>query len=94
MIVQNGDSRKDVIALGQSYFAVQTRKMELTEEEFSRLDEDQKNYILELMLEIKINIYLKQLRMLVLKIMESLIMLAIKVCIMVKLLKISLKGRV
>lgn len=26
----------------ESYFAVQTRKMELTEEEFSRLDEDQR----------------------------------------------------
>lgn len=42
LIVQNGDSRKEVIALGQSYFDVQTRKMELTEEEFSRLDENQR----------------------------------------------------
>lgn len=42
LIVQNGDSRKEVIALGQSYFDVQTRKMELTEKEFSRLDENQR----------------------------------------------------
>lgn len=31
-----------MIALGQRYFAVQTRKMELIEEDFSKLDEKEK----------------------------------------------------
>ena len=33
LIVQNADGRKEVVALGQTYFAVQTRKQELLEEE-------------------------------------------------------------
>jgi DNA-damage-inducible protein D len=31
LIIQNADPRKEVVALGQSYFAIQTRRQELTE---------------------------------------------------------------
>lgn len=41
LIVQNGDPSKEIIALGQTYFAVKARQQELIEE-YDRLNEEQK----------------------------------------------------
>ena len=44
LIVQNADPSKEVVALGQTYFAIQTRKQELSEKEYGELTEDEKRF--------------------------------------------------
>lgn len=48
LIIQNADPTKEVVALGQTYFAIQTRKQELADEEFdfNKKTEDEKRYFL------------------------------------------------
>ncbi len=48
LIIQNADPSKEIVALGQTYFAIQTRKQELAEQEFDfnkKTEEEKRLYL-------------------------------------------------
>ncbi len=45
LIAQNANPRLKAVAMAQTYFTVQTRKQEITEEEYNRLSEDEREVL-------------------------------------------------
>ena len=96
LIVQNANpARHQSVALGQTYFAVQTRKMEITEEEYNKLSEDEKRLYTRINIKkkTKIRFCLIQLKMSVFRIMGNLMIMVIWGYMAVKRRKILLKGK-
>ena len=44
LIVQNANPKYETVSLGQTYFAIQTRRQEISKKEYSELSEDEKRF--------------------------------------------------
>jgi DNA-damage-inducible protein D len=44
LIVQNSDSNKEIVALGQTYFAIKTREREISEKEYLNMTEEERRF--------------------------------------------------